>query len=145
VPVLLTLLDDSEWFVRLHATRALAECRAFPLEALGRRLTDTNWRVREAAAQVVSARGQEGIRFLLAHFRATDDRYSREQVVEQLERTGLIPSLLTAFDEPGAGEETRFAPEMVRVRRTSAVRSAVENAPEHNYSVLGELQDQDDL
>ena len=145
VPALLTLLDDSEWFVRLHATRALAECRVFPLEALGRRLTDTHWRVREAAAQAIGAHGQEGVNFLLAHFHATDDRYSREQVVEQLERAGLIPSLLRASDEPGAGEEPRFVGEMMHVGRTALRRSAVQNAPEHNYGALAALQDQDEL
>jgi len=145
VPALLALLEDSEWFVRLHATRALAKCRIFPLKALGHRLTDTNWRVREAAAQVIGARGQEGVKFLLAHFRATDDRYSREQVVEQLERAGLIPSLLTAFDPAGGGEETRFIPEMVRVGRTAVLRSTVGYESEHNDAMLGELPDQDDL
>jgi len=145
MPALLALLDDSEWFVRLHAARALAECGVFPLEALGRRLTDAHWRVREAAAQAISARGPEGINFLLAHFHATDDRYSREQVVEQLERTGLIPSLLTAFDEPGAGEEPPFIGEMVRVGRAAVLRPAVPNAPEHDQDALVELQDRDQL
>ena len=144
VPALLILLDDGEWFVRLHATRALAKCRVCPLEALGRRLTDTHWRVREAAARAISARGPEGVNFLLSHFQATDDRYSREQVVEQLERTGLIPSLLAGFEEPGAGEEPRFIGEMVGTGNTAVLRSATQNAPEHGYGALAELQDHDE-
>jgi HEAT repeat protein len=128
--VLLTLLDDSEWFVRLHATRALAECRGFPLEVLRRRLTDSNWRVREAAARAIGARGEEGAGFLLAHFHSTNDRYSREQVVEEIERAGLVPSLGAFFGEAGASEE---------------LRSAVWNTPAPKTKPLpGELQEQDD-
>lgn len=141
VPALLTLLEDREWFVRLHATRALAECASFPIDTLGSRLVDSNWRVREAAAQALTAQGQRGVRFLLTHFRATSDRYSREQVAEQIERLGLIPSLVAAFGDLGATEETQFIEGMVRLGRTASLRAGLQSAPEYKRSgLLAELR-----
>lgn len=146
LPALLILLDDAEWFVRLHAVRDLAECASVPLEPLGARLTDPNWRVREAAAQALSAQGRRGIRFLLAHFSTTNDRYSREQVAEHIERLGLIPSLVAAFGDPSAETETQFIEGMVRLGRTASFRAALENAPEFKRAeVLAKLQKNGDL
>ncbi len=88
-PALVALLNDGEWFVRLHAARALSRYRPCPIEALGRRLTDSNWRVREAATKAIATQGRRGVSFLLAHYRATTDRYSREQVGEQIQRAGF--------------------------------------------------------
>ena len=113
VPVLAALLDDSAWFVRLHAVRALRHQRFAPLSLAGERLTDPNWRVREAAAQTLAARGRSGLQKLLEHFLTTRDRYSQEQVVEQVRRSGFLPSILEACGEPGRRLETRFLAEMV--------------------------------
>ncbi len=142
-PALLGLLEDDEWFVRLHATRALAEDRSSPLAALGRRLTDSNWRVREAATQALASQGPRGVRLLLAQFDSTADRYSREQVAEQIERAGLIPSLFAASGLAGAREETRFIEGMVRLGRTAALRVALQSAPDDKGSTsLTELRNQ---
>ena len=113
MPVLAALLGDSAWFVRLHAVRALRHQRFAPLSLVSQRLTDPNWRVREAAAQTLAARGRSGLEVLLEHFLATSDRYSQEQVAEQVERAGLLPSLLAAYGEPGRKLETCFLAEMV--------------------------------
>ena len=131
IAALLILLGDSEWFVRLHATRALAECEFVPLQALGGVLTDPNWRVREAAAQALSVQGQRGVGFLLAHFRTTTDRYSREQAAEQIERLGLIPSLVAEFGDTCANAERQFIDGMVRLGRMASLRDALGNAPEY--------------
>ena len=111
--VLTPLLGDSTWFVRLHAVRALRH-QEFTSLALSRRLTDPHWRVREAAVQTLLARVHSGIRRLLEHFLTTEDAYSREQVVEQIERAGLIPAIIEACGELGRELETQFALEMVR-------------------------------
>jgi hypothetical protein len=123
------LLEDTAWFVRLHAVRALAQRSPAPLEGLVRRLTDARWQVREAAAQALAAQGPCGANLLFAHFGATDDRYSREQVVEQVERAGLIPSLVEAFGGPDSTEEAPFMEDMLRLGRTTVV-AALQNARE---------------
>jgi HEAT repeat protein len=135
-PALALLLEDAEWFVRLHATRALVNHASAPVEALNRRLIDSNWRVREAAVQTLAGQGRDGMRSLLAHFLKTQDRYSREQVAEQIERTGLIPSVLKAFGDPGAAMETRFITGLVRMGRTAALRTALQNGLAWKRTVL---------
>ena len=91
-PALSELSEDPEWFVRLHAVRALAHQSPSAIEAFARRLTDPHWRVREAATQALCAQGRAGFDRLLEHFLSTEDRYSQEQVAEQFERAGLISS-----------------------------------------------------
>jgi HEAT repeat protein len=87
---LVTLLNDVQWFVRLHAVRALAQPRFGTLaEHLSRRLTDVNWRVREAVVRSLLSFGPAGAERLLQHFLTTQDRYSLEQIAEELQR-GLL-------------------------------------------------------
>lgn len=104
----LQLAEDSQWFVRLHAVRALTHYRLAPSALFNRRLTDPHWRVREAAAQALCAQGHLGIDQLVEHFLSTEDRYSQEQVAEQFERAGLISSnfleVLAALERESAAE-----------------------------------------
>jgi HEAT repeat protein len=94
---LVTLLNDVRWFVRLQAVRALAQPRFGTLaEHLSRRLTDVNWRVREAVVRSLLSLGPAGAERLLQHFLTTQDRYSLEQITEELQR-----GLLSAW--PGQG------------------------------------------
>ena len=87
---LVTLLNDVQWFVRLHAVRALAQSRFGTLaEHLSRRLTDVNWRVREAVVRSLLSFGPAGAERLLQHFLTTQDRYSLQQIAEELQR-GLL-------------------------------------------------------
>jgi len=88
---LVNLLNDVQWFVRLHAVRALAQPRFGTLaEHVTRRLTDENWRVREAAVRTLLSFGSPGAERLLQHFLTTPDRYSREQIAEELQRRSLL-------------------------------------------------------
>jgi HEAT repeat protein len=87
---LATLLNDVQWFVRLHAVRALAQPRFGTFaEHLSRRLTDVNWKVREAVVRSLLSLGPPGAERLLQHFLTTQDRYSLEQITEELQR-GLL-------------------------------------------------------
>ncbi|HEV2176033.1 MAG TPA: HEAT repeat domain-containing protein [Terriglobia bacterium] len=104
-PALRCLLDDPEWFVRLHAVRSLGDApRPGLLDSVTQTLTDSNWRVREASSRTLLQWGGPGIRRLLEHFLVTDDAYSREQIAELLERAGLISPLLR---QRGEGDDER--------------------------------------
>ena len=62
-PALLTLLDDAQWFVRMHAARALAKRKDLPrAKLIAHRLTYTQWMVREAATRTLLAHGRAGLR-----------------------------------------------------------------------------------
>lgn len=97
-PVLLTLIEDQEWFVRLHTVRALAKRKFLPqAPIIARRLTDTAWVVREAAARTLVVFGRVGVDQLAEHFLNSSDNYSREQIADEMQRGGLIPMLLAQY------------------------------------------------
>ncbi len=129
-PVLLTLLEDAQWFVRLHAVRALAK-RKYLSQArqVARRLTDSHWMVREAAARALLIFGKVGSEALTRHFLSTEDRYSREQIADEIQRAGMIPAILAQY-----GEEQEGGPQvvdmLVQMGKTSYLVWALENQPE---------------
>jgi len=125
---ILALLADGEWFVRLHAVRAIAHQRLMPLAAVRGRLTDPHWRVREASAQTLCAQGRLGVDCMLDHFLNTDDCYSQEQVAEQLVRSGWLPSLVASFGMAGRERETRFVEGIVRLGRGAALIPVLRSA-----------------
>lgn len=124
---LFTLLEDSAWFVRLHAVRSLARHRFISAgDRISNVLTDTNWRVREAAVRTLRGFGRPGLDLLTSHFLATPDRYSREQVADEFQRAGLIPELLTRCAETGNGRETAVLRNMAEMGKTSYMISVLE-------------------
>ena len=123
---LFTLLEDSAWFVRLHAVRSLAKRRFLPYTGrFSAALTDTNWRVRETAVRTLRGFGPPGLELLTAHFLATSDRYSREQVADEFQRAGLIPELLTRCVETGNGRETAVLKNLAEMGKTSYMISVL--------------------
>lgn len=131
VPVLAKLLDDSQWFVRLHTLRAIANPGYCALtEMIAQRLSDPHWRVREAAARTLVTLGQAGIDCLLDLFSQTQDRYSREQVAEELERTGLIPVLLQDYGSAEHQRETRAIEHLAEMGKTSTLLGILLKSPE---------------
>jgi HEAT repeat protein len=117
---LVTLLDDVQWFVRLHAVRALAQPRLITLvEHLSRRLTDVNWRVREAAVGALLSLGPKGAERLLEHFLTTQDRYSLEQIAEGLQRAGLLPVRRGENGHHGGWEKAQVTEQLLGLGKTS--------------------------
>jgi len=102
---LVELLEDAEWPVRLHAVRALAQ-PMYSAEAtsVARRLTDSHWRVREAAAKCLVILGTEGLHLLFRQFLLGSDKYCQEQIAEEIQRAGLLPLLLAEFSGSRDGE-----------------------------------------
>ena len=125
LPLLQLLSDDPEWFVRLHAVRALARHRPTSLNAISAHLTDSEWHVREAAAQALCTHGRAGVHRLLEHFATTEDRYSQEQIAEQISRAGVLPALLENLDGPDCESERRFVERMVRIGKGEVLLAAI--------------------
>ena len=130
--VLLTLLQDSEWFVRLHVVRAMAK-RKFLTQAnrVSESLTDPHWMVREAAARALLVFGRGGVDQLTEHFLATDDRYSREQIADEMQRAGLIPVVLEQFTNnvnPRAGLVLDY---LTNMGKTSYLVSYLDASADH--------------
>lgn len=126
VPLLLTLLADTAWFVRLHTVRALAKPRFLSQAGqVAGALTDPNWRVREAAVRTLRGFGPVGRERLTEHFLRTSDRYSREQIADEFQRAGLIPDLLSQCAENGNGREIRVLSHLAEMGKTSYIISVL--------------------
>jgi HEAT repeat protein len=132
-PVLLTLLEDSQWFVRLHAVRALAKRKFLPqAQQVAQRLTDPHWMVREAAARTLLLFGRVGSEQLAQHFLDTEDRYSREQIADEMQRAGLVPNMLAQYASGRDGAETEVIDMLVQMGKTSYIVSVLQGSTELN-------------
>lgn len=115
------MLDRNE-FVRLHTVRACAD--PYYSELIGdltRRLTDPKWRVREAAVKTLATFGKAGRQQLATYFLDTTDQYASEQIVEEMQRSGIIGEMLPALSgENGEFTLTRnVCAKMVTMGKTS--------------------------
>ncbi len=99
-PVLHNLLVDPQWFVRLRTLRALAHLRqaAAPLRLDIRDfLSNPHWQVREAAIHTLISLGEEERHQLYEYYLTCLDRTIREQIVEVIQRTGLMSALVEEY------------------------------------------------
>jgi HEAT repeat protein len=105
-PMLREFLRDQHWFVRLRAVQALDYWRpaVAPLHLdLRECLSDPHWRVREAAIRALISLGQQGKRQIYEHFLTSQDRASCEQIVEVIERSGLMSALVEEYSSGTKG------------------------------------------
>jgi HEAT repeat protein len=111
--VLRKLLADENEFVRLHTVRVCNDPFYSDLVPdIVRCLADNKWRVREAAAQTLSAFGHRGSNELYRYFIVAKDSYAAEQIAEEVQRTGNIRTLLEELS--GGGEEAGLAQDVCR-------------------------------
>jgi HEAT repeat protein len=111
---LVSLLRDVQWFVRLHAVRAVAQPRLIILaEHVIPRLTDVNWRVREAAVRALLSFGPAEVQRLVNHYLITQDRYSLEQIAEELERLRLLPGQPGPYAHRNGWGETQVTERLI--------------------------------
>ncbi|MFZ5875037.1 MAG: HEAT repeat domain-containing protein [Nitrospirota bacterium] len=130
---LIKALTDPVWFVRLQAAKAigaLAYERA--VRALVTALTDEAWQVRAAAAEALRRVGGPAVSALTECLFESRDRYAKEQVVEELQRTSLLLEQVEALDGTHAGAAfaaQRFLREMARHGATSMLVDALRRHP----------------
>lgn len=132
-PPLVKALADPVWFVRLQAAKAigvLAHERA--VRALVTALTDEAWQVRAAAAEALRRVGGPAVPALTTCLFESRDRYAKEQVVEELQRTPWLLEQVEALDAMHAGAAfaaQRFLREMARHGATSVLLDALRRHP----------------
>jgi len=106
--ILRKLMEDEAWFVRMHATRAVADKMYLPLATeVVQRLTDSNWLVRESATKALAQMGHMGVDFILEAFISSHDRYANEQICEELQRSGVLVTMLDSL--PAAGDRAALS------------------------------------
>jgi len=127
VEALRILLGDESEFVRLHAVRMCADRYYGDLiPEILKCLADTRWRVREAAVKTLGAFGVSGLSELYKYFVSTGERYESEQIAEEIQRTGLVDSLLTSL--ASGGETSRLAEAVCRKLTVMGKTSLLTNA-----------------
>jgi HEAT repeat protein len=120
IPVLMGLLEDPEWFVRLHTVRALAKPRfEGQLLQIAQRLADPRWMVREAAVRTLLSFGDSGVAVLYDYFLTSEDRYSREQIADEWQRAGVIPTLLGNYSRQPHSRERQVIEQLAHMGKTS--------------------------
>jgi HEAT repeat protein len=92
--LVLPLLDDPVWFVRLQAAKSAGMLASKPAaRQLGKLLFDKNWHVRSETALALTRFGDDAIEVFLDAI-VTDDVYVRENICEELERSGFCERLI---------------------------------------------------
>ncbi|MGH9455423.1 MAG: HEAT repeat domain-containing protein [Terriglobia bacterium] len=124
---LANLLEDREWFVRLQAVKSAGRRGPQGLELrVAQCLSDPDWRVREAAAHTFGQQPRSGADVLLHQFRETEDVYMKEQIAEELERSGLIGGWLSHLGETGFERETQALFQLVEMGKTGLLQDLLE-------------------
>jgi HEAT repeat protein len=94
----LACLEDSQWFVRVHAARAAGHVLgAAAAPTIARHLSEEWWWVRTAAKDALRALGTEAVPSLLAML-THDDPFARNGAAEVLQDIGFVDFL--ALDDP---------------------------------------------
>lgn len=135
------LLADDEWYVRVHAARALGEAgvtRAAP--AVAELLRDPSWWVRDAAEKALVALGKAGVREAL---RLLDDGdpFARDSAAEVLQESGYLDRCVVA----AASGDAEAAGVLARVRGAAGdalVESAVARVGPGGETVRDDADDE---
>ena len=114
-PALRNLLLDHQWFVRLRTVQAVAHLRqsAAPLHLQIRGcLRDSHWQVREAAIRTLLSLGREGTNQLYEHFLTSPNHTTRKQIVQVIERKGLMFKLVELYSNGTNGVDARMVEQL---------------------------------
>ena len=99
------LYEDEVWVVRYHCVKALGaikdECS---IELFKRAIADANWQVRRAASEALGGYGLSAIKELTDVMLRSTDRFAREQVAEELQRSGLIYAIVESLRNPAGSK-----------------------------------------
>lgn len=92
--VFLPLLDDAYWFVRLQAAKTIGklQCGNY-IQMLKKLALDERWQVRDAAVISLLQKGETSLDAAL-ELLETPDRYARESISEEIQRSGFVFTLI---------------------------------------------------
>lgn len=98
--LVLPLLQDRVWFVKLQAAKAVGNLRYDgAMDMLGFLLLDQNWQVRNAAARALAKMDNASLDIFL-NILNCQDRYAKESICEEMERTHFSHRLIENLTSP---------------------------------------------
>jgi len=122
LPALHSLAHDAEWFVRLRAVVALGHIENLgKIKILMQSLCDSNRYVRQRAAWAL-AQMEPHLEQILEDVVATKDDYALQTFISELERSGVIEKVITAFGDASGYE----SPQAALLEIVKAARKQVE-------------------
>lgn len=102
---LIGLTDDEYWIVRYQSVKSLGSIGAQKaVEAFKSRIGDANWQVRRAAAEGLGKLGLTAVKVFADVLLRSTDRFAREQVAEELQRSGLIYVFIENLRKPSGSK-----------------------------------------
>jgi len=107
------------------------KAEALPVDELPRLPADPQRNPRQAALRALVAQGTEGLPRLCEQFLKTDDKALRDQILEELNRAGLLQSLLQNLDGDPASLERRMVELIVSSGATRYLQAALTNIYGH--------------
>jgi HEAT repeat protein len=144
--VFLPLLNDPVWFVRLQAAKTIGKLRCDHfIEMLKKLALDERWQVRDAATFSLVEIGDASLDAFL-ELLETPDRYAKEGISEEIQRTGYILDLieyLGGADLERKAKTVRILTSMHQVGFSTPLREALEtgkNRPEISVELMKILQ-----
>jgi HEAT repeat protein/predicted transcriptional regulator len=142
IATLQRLMTDEDQYVRLHAVRAAARFVEL-MPTLVRCVSDSRWRVRQAAVKTLGGFGSTGINELYRCFASTSDTYSREQIADEIQLGGIMQDLVAGLASSGADYDLAIAVSrrMVDMGKTSLLITALATArtPKVQVALMHEL------
>jgi HEAT repeat protein len=101
--IFVPLLTDPVWFVRLQAAKTLGKmhCENF-IDMLKQLSLDERWQVRDAAAFALAEIGEPAVDAFL-ELMQTPDRYAKESICEEIQRSGFVLDLIEYLGEARGG------------------------------------------
>ncbi|HEX9020741.1 MAG TPA: HEAT repeat domain-containing protein [Nitrospirota bacterium] len=103
----LPLLRDPVWYVRLQAIRSARELGQGDAAAqIGELLFDKSWQVRNEAAQALIVIGEGSLDIFLGAL-AGADKYAKDSVCEEIEKTDFAARLMEHLKGPDQGLEKK--------------------------------------
>jgi HEAT repeat protein len=98
---LIKLISDESWVVRFQSVTALGLLGSDgSIDAFKQAISDSNWQVRRASAEALGKLGLKSVKEFADVMLRSEDRYAREQVAEELQRSGLIYAFIENLRDP---------------------------------------------
>ncbi len=117
--LVLPLLDDPVWFVRLQAVKIAKKLGCTRMaKPIGRLLFDKNWRVRSEAAFSLARLGTCAMDVFLDAL-MTQDVYAKESICEEIEKSQFVDQLIEQLD---SDDETLLAKSSAILRIMHSLR-----------------------
>ena len=140
IPALLRMENEPIWFVRLQVCRALGLTKdPRGINFLTTMLLSENWQVRAAASEGLRRIDGPVFSVLATLLKESRDRYAKEQIAEEMQRSEIVDELIDSLDHP-YDHATELNKDILAALASLGVTSILKRAAETHPSMTVRLQ-----